>query len=108
MKSLDGIFKVRFNDYTSYNPDFCRNGGCYGFWTNFTWIEDGLFAVSYGTTADFEFCRVCGTFGNHTEWDDERREYYYSCGEYEVVTEEQLLKLINEFKETDQEYIEYF
>lgn len=31
----------------------------------------------------------------------------YSCGEFDTVTESELLKLIDEFKETDDEFIEY-
>ena len=50
---------------------------------------------------------ICGSFNDHYEGDDCCFESGYSCGDYEIVTEEELLKLINEFKETDDEYVEF-
>ena len=105
--NLDGISRVRFNDYSKYEPGKSNNGGCYGFWTDYNRLENGLFEISYGTTADFEYCPVCGCFHNHYEGDDSCYESGYSCGEYETVIESELLKLINNFEETDGCYIEY-
>lgn len=67
----------------------------------------GLTRAGYGTTADFEYCPVCGNFNDHYEGDDCCYESGYSCGEYETITEAELLKRINEFEETNDEYIEY-
>ena len=39
--------------------------------------------------------------------DDSYYESGYSCGDFETVTESELLKLINDFEETDGCYIEY-
>lgn len=101
---LDRIQRVRMNDFTNYDPDKCNNGGCYGYWTEYTRMKDGKWCVTYGTTSDLEFCPVCGSFGNH--WDDEKEEY--ECGDFCYVTDERLLILINGFIETEDEYIELF
>lgn len=105
--NLDGIKRVRFCDYTEYNPEKCNNGGCYGFWTDYIRLENGNWEVSYGTTADFDYCPCCGSFNDHYEGDDCCYESGYSCGEYNTVTESELLECINDFDETDDEYIEY-
>lgn len=105
--NLDGINMVRFCDYTGYNPAKCSNGGCYGFWTDYNRLENGNWEISYGTTADFDYCSVCGSFNDHYEGDDCCYESGYSCGEFEIVTEVELFKLISEFEESDDEYIEY-
>lgn len=105
--NLDGINRVRVCDYTNYDSEKCNNGGCYGFWTDYDRLEDGKWNVSFGTTADFEYCPCCGSFNDHYEGNDCCYESGYSCGEFETVTETELLKLINEFDETDDQYIKY-
>lgn len=105
--NLDGINRVRFCDYSDYDSEKCNDGGSYGFWTDYNRLENGNWEISYGTTADFEYCPVCGNFNDHYEGNDCYYESGYSCGEYETITEAELLKRINEFEETDDEYIEY-
>ena len=95
--NLEGINRIRFNDFTEYETGKSSNGGCYGFWTDYNRLENGLFEVSHGTTADFEYCPVCGDFHSYDE---------ETCGEYQTVTESELLKLINVFKETEDCFIE--
>lgn len=107
MKDLKGIKRVRFNDYSDYDSEKCNNGGSYGFWTDYSRLENGNWEISYGTTADFDYCPVCGCFNDHYEGNDCCYSSGYECGEFETVTENELLKLINEFEETDEEYIEY-
>ena len=104
--NLKGIKRVRFNDFSEYESGKCNNGGCYGFWVDYNRLENGIFEVSYGSTTDFEYCPVCGSFNNHRD-DDSYYESGYSCGDFETVTESELLKLINDFEETDGCYIEY-
>ena len=106
IKSLAEIKKVRFNDFSDYEPEKCNNGGEYGFWTDYKRLENGLFEVSYGTTADFQYCPVCGSFQNHST-DDDYYDSGYSCGEFETVTERELIDMINEFDESDDCYIEF-
>lgn len=103
---------VRLSDDSEYDSELCRNGGAYGFWTDYNRMEDGRWYISYGTTADFEFCPVCGSFNNHYCGDDEADEAFghdsgYSCGEYEVITETELIAVINEFVEDEDHYITY-
>lgn len=100
--NLNGINKVRFNDYSDYNPEKCNNGGCYGFWTDYNRTDNG-WMVSYGTTVDFEYCPVCGSFDNHYVGDEDEE---YSCGECEIISDEELLKRIEGFDETEECYIE--
>ena len=101
--NLYNINRVRFCDYTEYDPNLCNNGGCYGFWTNYNRLPNGKWQVSYGTTADFSYCPVCGSFDDHYDYEEDK----YSCGDFEQITESELLEIINNFTETDDEYIEY-
>lgn len=103
MENLKGIIKVRFNDFSEYESGKSNNGGCYGFWIDYTRLENGTFEISYGTTSDFEYCPVCGSFDDHYEGDNT-----YSCGEFSTVTETELLNLISNFDETEDCYIDYY
>lgn len=103
---LDGFNKVVFNDFSQYVEGKSCNGGCYGFWVTYHRTGD-VFTAVHGTTAEFDYCPVCGSFSSHYEGDDSCFESEYSCGEYETVSEEQLLELIRDFKEDDECYIEY-
>ena len=102
IKSLEGIQRVRFNDFSEYESEKSANGGAYGFWTDYTRLENGMWEVSYGTTAGFDFCPVCGSFDDHRLEDGT-----YECGEFQTVSEEELIEEINKFVETDDEFIEY-
>lgn len=53
-------------------------------------------------TAEFDFCPVCGSFDDHSLEDGT-----YECGEFQTVSEEELIEEINKFVETDDEFIEY-
>lgn len=102
-ENLNGIKRVRFCNYSEYDSERCNDGGCYGFWTDYDRLENGKWEVSYGTTAGFDFCPVCGSFNDHYDYDEEE----YSCGDFETVTETELLEIINNFTENEDEYIEY-
>ena len=104
---LKEVKKVRFNDYSEYDSEYGNNGGKYGYWTEYRKLHNGLIEISYGTTADFDFCPVCGCFNNHYDYDS-CYESGYSCGDYETVSESELLKLINDFEteETEECFIE--
>lgn len=105
--SLTNITRVRFNDYTDYDSEKCNNGGCYGFWTDYDRLKNGNWEISYGTTADMEYCPCCGSFNDHYEGDDSIYDSGYSCGNFEQISETELLERINNFTETEDEYIEY-
>lgn len=70
---------MTFNNFSEYDSEKCNNGGCYGFWTDYNQIENHNWQVSYGTTADFEYCPCCGS---HYDYDLD----CYSCGDFEIVT----------------------
>ena len=87
------INKVVLNDFSEYVPGKCNNGGYYGVWTNYDRVKNG-WRVSYDTTADFEFCPVCGLFSNH--YDNEKEEYI--CGDFEVISTDELEETIQNFQ----------
>ena len=72
---------ARINDYTSFRAGQSSNGGCYGFWTDYTYIGNG-YEVTHGTTADFEYCQYCGSFGS------------CNCDEPSIVDEKEVWKEI--------------
>lgn len=102
-EELKNIKRVRFNDYSNHDPEKCNDGGSYGFWTDYNCLENGNWEISYGTTADMEFCPCCGSFGDHYDYDKEE----YSCGDFETVTTDELLEKVNSFEEKEGEYIEF-
>lgn len=90
--------KIIVNDYTQYVEEKSSNGGCYGFWAVYTEKETGDFEVSYGTTADLEFCDCCGNFNcNNIRCEN---------GEYQIVTADEMKDIINSFVETEDEWID--
>ena len=101
-EELKKLKKITFNDFSEYDSEKCNNGGRYGFWTNYNRLESGNWEISYGTTADMEFCPCCGSFGDHYDYDEEG----YSCGGFETIATNELLERINSFEEKDGKYIE--
>lgn len=65
--SASKIKSARISDYTRYDSRRCNNGGAYGFWTNYNYVGEGNYEITYGTTADFEFCEYCNSFGCHCD-----------------------------------------
>lgn len=106
MRNLEGIKRVRLNDYSEYESGKSSNGGCYGFWTDYSRVENG-WEVRYGTTADFSYCPCCGSFNEHYD----RETQKYECGGFEVVSTEELEMIIRSFdakhSEDDDYSIEY-
>ena len=89
------IKKAVVRDYRDFVAGKSCNGGCYGFWTVYELSnEDELragvdpcpyYEVGFGTTADFDYCEYCGSFG--------------SCGcdkEPQLVREERVLEALSE------------
>lgn len=105
--SLNGVIRVTMRDYSDYDSEKCHDGGHYGFWVDYDRLANGKWEVSYGTTADIEYCPCCGRFADHYVGDSCHYDSGYSCGEYQTITETELLKLINNFKEVDGKSIEY-
>ena len=62
-------------------------------------LKNGKWEVSYGTTADFEYCPVCGSFNDHyAEDEDDIYNSGYSCGEFAIATSDELIDEINKFE----------
>lgn len=53
---------VKIVDRTQFEADTCNNGGSYSFTTTYRQIGDGKFEVLYSTSADFDYCPLCGSF----------------------------------------------
>lgn len=102
MRNLENVKRVRLNDYSEYESGKSNNGGCYGFWTDYNRVENG-WEVSYGTTADFPYCPCCGSFNEHYDYEEEG----YICGDFEVVSAEELERIIKSFEEEHSEDDDY-
>ena len=87
-KENEKMKKVILNDYRNYDERKCRNGGAYGFETEYTRKENGMYKVSYYTTADLDFCPCCGNFVGNDDHSD--------C-QYEEVSEDDVREFIKEF-----------
>ena len=68
------VKKYRIIDQESTDFNKSRNGGNYTFGRDFFLLENGKYEVSYWTSADFDFCDICGCFG-----------YNDNCQEYDVI-----------------------
>lgn len=79
---------VVFNDYSNYDAERCRNGGCYWFETRYTRVADNsdLFEVTEHTSA--EFCPYCRS------WDCSGK-----CHVAEFVNEDELKSIIEAFEQ---------
>lgn len=81
--NLDNVVRVHIVDYSDYDPDNCHTGGQYLFWEDYRRVEEG-WEVSYHTSAEFDYCPICGNFGR------------CDCSEeeYEIISDNQLLEEI--------------
>lgn len=95
--------EISFYDFSEYDFEKCTDGGCYGFWTTYERTHDNCWKISYGTTAEVKYCPCCGNFASHFDYSKE----CYTCGDFDTVTDDELLNRINDFVETEDEYIEY-
>ena len=102
---LKDVNKITIHDLTSYDPDRCSTGGNYAFYTIYTRVDDDMFEVSYDTTAEFDYCPVCGSFNNHRLYDDQYDFLGYKCGRFETITSKELYDILNAVEEADDYYI---
>lgn len=89
---------IRREDWSSYQDGKSNNGGCYLYWEDYEyWAEDGLWYLSYGCSCDIgHTCPCCGELLNDSDshWDEKKNKYF--CGEFQSVTTEELLDMIND------------
>ncbi len=89
LKELERFKKVTIYDFSDYEPEKSHDGGGYGFWTNFNRVDKN-WEVTYGTTADFDFCPYCGNWGDSC-----------GCDEPQIISSSDLLIEISSFRETE-------
>lgn len=86
-----GAEEIRVEDYSSYCPYRCFNGGQYLFKTIYRRKDDGNFAVIFTTTAEFSYCSIFGQFQdcwNCPDYDREKETCtldYQECSPFEVL-----------------------
>lgn len=99
---IDKANKVVITDYSNYEPSKSRNGGCYLFTTIFTRVSGEMWQISYGTSAEFEYCPVQGIFRQckncwNLVYEGEFWDSPTHCGlDYQVVSTREVLKAISE------------
>lgn len=81
---------VAITDYSDYDANNCINGGSYSFTTYYHRLPRAMWEVSYGTSAEFDYCPRCGNFGNH--YDDRIEDY--CCSEQKVISTGEVEKAI--------------
>lgn len=76
-------------------------GGCYGYTTTYERVDENTFVKWFSSTTGR--CPCCGMpWASHEE-----ENGAYLCGEFQKVNTEELVKLVNEFEETDDKYISF-
>jgi hypothetical protein len=73
-------------------------GGCYMFSEHYYYSEQSdLWHKEYETSADFEYCPVCGRFENHMKYNEDESFAGYSCGRYTVISAAKLINIVIQF-----------
>lgn len=53
---------VKIVDRTHFAADTCNNGGGYSYTVTYRQIADDKFEVWHSTSAEFDYCPLCGNF----------------------------------------------
>lgn len=90
--------EVEFQDWSQYEEGKSSNGGCYMFSEHYYYSEQSdLWHKEYETSADFEYCPVCGRFENHIKYNEDESFAGYSCGRYTVISAAKLINIVIQF-----------
>lgn len=90
--------EVEFQDWSQYEEGKSSNGGCYMFSEHYYYSEQSdLWHKEYETSADFEYCPVCGRFENHMKYNEDESFAGYSCGRYTVISAVKLINIVIQF-----------
>ena len=90
--------EVEFQDWSQYEEGKSSNGGCYMFSEHYYYSEQSdLWHKEYETSADFEYCPVCGRFENHMKYNEDESFAGYSCGRYTVISAAKLINIVIQF-----------
>lgn len=87
MLSYNKTNVVSLYDYSEYDERRCHTGGAYGYRRDYIRTSENSWRVEHWTTCGC--CPVCGAIGEDCDCADN----------YEVVTTEDLVVVINEFEE---------
>lgn len=93
------ISEVILQDWSQYIDEKSSNGGGYYFGAHYYYEpEENMWLKQYETSADMEFCPVCGMFGDHEEYDEETGEFIgYTCREPEYYRSCAMIRIIVKF-----------
>jgi hypothetical protein len=106
LQSLDTVKRIKLYDYSDYDSNNCCTGGSYGDWDTYTRVPEG-WRLSYHTTADFQYCPICGDFGDHLETDENGNAICSWTGHtYDVLSDEQMLDTLSRFVEDDKHWVD--
>ena len=87
--------EIEFQDWSQYVEGKSSNGGCYMFSDHYYYNEKSdLWRKEYETSADFEYCPVCGRFENHEKYNEDESFVGYSCGKYTVISAVKLINIV--------------
>jgi hypothetical protein len=102
MIDITKVIKVTVYDYTEYKSETSRNGGDYGYTETYTRVSGDAFEVSYGTTAEFDYCPRCGSF-----YQGECSCVYPNEGDYDRISQAQLREMLEKIDEEENDDIYY-
>lgn len=94
MENLKNISFVKIIDETNYDPRKCNNGGCYRYTQRYYRVSESEFEVRYGTSSEFDYCKISGTFQRCEDCSDSDWGERECQAEPEKVSETELLKII--------------
>lgn len=96
LETIDIGGSVVITDYSIYDPDNRFTGGAYWFSTQYKKISLNRYLVYHRTSAKFRFCSKCGTFSCSG-----------FCGNRKLVSQAELIKLLQEADFSPEHEIEY-
>jgi len=84
--------KVKIVDKTCFVPGLSSNGGCYKKWAVYKRVGDDKFEITYGSSAEFDFCSITGLYESCFDcpWNEDGE----CVGKPEVVDEATVNKAI--------------
>lgn len=91
MTNLKDLVRIDINDYRSYDPDRCCNGGSYSWHHHYTRVCENMWELTESTSADFcPYCRSWDCAG----WCRDEADPV-------LVTDEELARIVDEWTSDD-------
>ncbi len=103
---MESIDYVKVTDRANYVPGKSSTGGCYLFTQTYRKVEEG-YEVEYGTSAEFDYCPINGTFQSCNSCsdrcsDENLLERHGCLAEREIISSEELEKIISNAHQADE------